>query len=42
MAVQLPADRASLLQIHGVGEAKANKYGDIFLDLIREHTPARH
>jgi hypothetical protein len=29
------------LQIHGVGEAKANKYGDIFLDLIREHTPTR-
>lgn len=41
IAVQLPVDRASLLQIYGVGEAKANKYGDIFLDLIREHTPAR-
>ncbi len=33
-----PTDRDSLLQIRGVGPAKADKYGDIFLDLIREHT----
>jgi ATP-dependent DNA helicase RecQ len=41
MAVHLPVDRPSLLQIHGVGEAKAAKYGEIFLDLIRDHTTAR-
>ncbi len=38
MAIRQPADRSSLLQIRGVGTAKAEKYGDIFLDLIREYT----
>jgi len=37
MASQQPLDRAALLGIRGVGEAKADKYGEIFLDLIREH-----
>jgi ATP-dependent DNA helicase RecQ len=41
MATCLPIDRPGLLQIHGVGEAKAAKYGEIFLDLIRDHTAAR-
>jgi ATP-dependent DNA helicase RecQ len=40
IAIHLPVDRSSLLQIHGVGEAKAAKYGEIFLDLIRDHTTA--
>jgi ATP-dependent DNA helicase RecQ len=38
LAVWLPTDRDSLLKIRGIGLAKADKYGDIFLDLIREHT----
>ena len=38
LALQQPTDRHSLLQIRGIGPAKADKYGDIFLDLIREHT----
>lgn len=38
LAIWQPTDRDSLLQIRGVGPAKADKYGDIFLDLIREHT----
>jgi ATP-dependent DNA helicase RecQ len=37
MASQQPLDRAALLRIRGIGEAKADKYGEIFLDLIREH-----
>lgn len=38
LAIWRPTDRASLLQIQGIGPAKADKYGDIFLDLIREYT----
>lgn len=41
MALRLPVDRSSLLQIHGIGAAKASKYGEIFLDLIRDYTDAR-
>jgi ATP-dependent DNA helicase RecQ len=37
MASQQPLDRAALLRIRGIGDAKADKYGEIFLDLIREH-----
>jgi ATP-dependent DNA helicase RecQ len=37
MASQQPLDRAALLRIRGIGEAKADKYGEIFLDVIREH-----
>ncbi|MGQ4808185.1 ATP-dependent RNA helicase DeaD [Candidatus Entotheonellaceae bacterium PAL068K] len=37
MATHLPTDDATLLQIYGVGAAKASKYGDIFLSLIRQH-----
>ena len=38
LAIWQPTDRQSLLQIRGIGPAKADKYGDIFLYLIREHT----
>jgi ATP-dependent DNA helicase RecQ len=38
LAIWQPTDRKSLLQIRGIGLAKADKYGDIFLDLIREYT----
>ena len=41
MASQLPVDRSGLLGIRGIGEAKAEKYGEIFLDLIREHIEAK-
>jgi ATP-dependent DNA helicase RecQ len=37
MAVHLPVDHTALLQIYGIGEAKASKYGKIFLTLIRQH-----
>ncbi len=41
MAMRLPGNRAELLEIHGIGNAKADKYGTIFLDLIRDYTAAR-
>ncbi|MEE8290333.1 MAG: HRDC domain-containing protein, partial [Candidatus Tectomicrobia bacterium] len=41
MALRLPVNRAELLEIHGIGNAKADKYGTIFLDLIRDYTAAR-
>jgi ATP-dependent DNA helicase RecQ len=41
MALRLPGNRAELLEIHGIGNAKADKYGTIFLDLIRDYTAAR-
>jgi len=37
MATHLPTSSASLLQIYGVGAAKASKYGEIFLGLIRDY-----
>ena len=37
MATHLPTSRASLLQIYGVGAAKASKYGETFLQLIRDY-----
>jgi ATP-dependent DNA helicase RecQ len=37
MAARLPVDHTALLQIYGIGEAKASKYGKIFLTLIRQH-----
>jgi ATP-dependent DNA helicase RecQ len=37
MAMQLPTDAEALLQIYGIGQAKADKYGTAFLDLIRQH-----
>jgi ATP-dependent DNA helicase RecQ len=37
LAIYRPVDRAELLQIRGIGLAKADKYGAIFLELIRDH-----
>jgi ATP-dependent DNA helicase RecQ len=34
MAARLPRDRESFLDIHGVGAAKMEKYGAIFIDII--------
>lgn len=36
-ATQRPADHDALLEISGVGQAKLERYGDAFLDVIREH-----
>ena len=41
MAACMPTTRDELLAIHGIGNAKADKYGSIFLDLIREYTMSR-
>ena len=41
MATCLPTTRDELLAIHGIGNAKADKYGSIFLDLIREYLMSR-
>ncbi len=35
MCIQAPAARAALLQVSGVGEAKARRYGDEMLEVIR-------
>ena len=37
LAQRLPTERHALLQIYGIGEQKARKYGDILLDEIRDH-----
>ncbi|MBT8341228.1 MAG: DNA helicase RecQ [Desulfatitalea sp.] len=37
MAVRKPADRSRLLMINGVGERKAEQYGERFLEAIRSH-----
>lgn len=37
LATCLPADRTALLRIYGIGEAKASKYGEMFLTLIRQY-----
>lgn len=38
MAHYFPQSQQTLLQIHGVGQAKLEKYGDIFIALIVAHT----
>ncbi|MDH5527320.1 MAG: RecQ family ATP-dependent DNA helicase [Nitrospirota bacterium] len=38
MSVLKPADPAALLAVNGVGERKIEKYGDLFLTAIRDHT----
>ncbi len=40
MARRKPATLVEMSAVHGVGEAKLRKYGDIFLDVIRQHTAA--
>ena len=37
LAQRLPTERDALLQIYGIGEEKARKYGEILLDEIRGH-----
>ncbi len=37
MAIHLPTDHEAFLQIYGIGQAKADKYGATFLALIRQH-----
>lgn len=37
MASMAPTTHDDLLQIYGVGAAKVNKYGDVFLELIRTY-----
>jgi|RhiMethySRZTD1v2_1073278.scaffolds.fasta_scaffold12021_8 ATP-dependent DNA helicase RecQ len=37
MAQQRPTTAAAMSQIHGVGQAKLARYGDAFLDVIRQH-----
>jgi ATP-dependent DNA helicase RecQ len=37
MARRKPGTAAEMGAVHGVGEAKLRQYGDIFLDVIREH-----
>ena len=41
LALWLPTERQALLRIHGIGEQKARKYGEILLNEIREHLSAR-
>ena len=36
MSTRLPQSRAEFLDVHGVGEAKWQRYGEQFLYLIRE------
>jgi ATP-dependent DNA helicase RecQ len=40
LARRKPATLVEMSTVHGVGEAKLRKYGDIFLDVIRQHTAA--
>ncbi|MBL8713120.1 MAG: DNA helicase RecQ [Alphaproteobacteria bacterium] len=37
MAVFKPASRSALMEISGMGERKMERYGQIFLDVIRKH-----
>ena len=37
MAVFRPASRSALMEISGMGERKMERYGQIFLDVIRKH-----
>src|SRR4029079_1074212 len=46
MARRKPRTAAEMAAVHGVGDAKLRQYGDIFLDVIRQHiagaaSPAR-
>jgi len=36
IAARLPRSREALLEIHGVGEAKLERYGEVFLEAVRE------
>ena len=41
MARRKPTTIAEMAAVHGVGEAKLKQYGDIFLDVIRQHAAAQ-
>jgi ATP-dependent DNA helicase RecQ len=41
MARRKPATAAEMSSVHGVGEAKLRQYGEIFLDVIRQHAAVR-
>jgi len=34
-----PQGREQMMMVHGIGQAKLEKYGDIFLEVIRQHWP---
>jgi len=40
MAANLPQNRDSLARIHGIGAAKLEKYGSIFIEIIRQYRGA--
>jgi ATP-dependent DNA helicase RecQ len=40
MARKKPTSVAEMATVHGVGDAKLRRYGDIFLEVIRAHTAA--
>ena len=42
LAQRLPTERHALLQIYGIGEEKARKYGEILLGEIRDHLAESH
>ncbi len=42
MAAYFPRNMASLLNIHGVGIVKSEKYGSIFINLIKEYCEKHH
>ena len=37
MAKRKPTTTVEMAQVHGVGESKLARYGDAFLEVIREH-----
>jgi len=41
MARRKPTTIAEMAAVHGVGEAKLRQYGEIFLDVIRQHAAAQ-
>ena len=38
LSIELPKNKKQMLEIHGIGEVKFERYGDEFLDLIEEIT----
>ncbi len=40
LVLELPSDRDGLQRVHGIGPAKAEKYGEGFLAVIREQQPS--
>ena len=41
MARRKPATAAEMSAVHGVGAAKLRQYGEVFLDVIRQHAAGR-